>query len=577
MLKEEKNAVVEVFKRNVSNYVALNDLQEFITSLTYIFWRIKFFLKHSNFVNEYMQCGMKDINNILGKLGDLDKREKINIRQCVSQMHEINLFNIYKYLDELNEEKVVEIIIEDYDMYSKYSSSTPKGICELAYKVLETTKGKEVLDICSYTGNFLSNYAIKNNNYSYSGIEINLESGEVARKRLNAVRVKNDIIQENALIHDVTKKYDKIFCNHPFMLKLDQRVIEKINNSFRILNLERRVSSDWYFVNKVLELLDCNGKAVVVMPNVCLYKLPDEITRKSLIEQNFVECVISLPENVFSNTMIKSSLLILSRNNLKTKFINADGLCSKIRNKKEINVDAIYKEYLSENESDITKIVDIQKIRDLNYSLLAENYLDYEKIEIKNGQKLNDVMLDMFRGYQISSSEIDQMSEKNNFEPCCIINITNINDGEIDEDLITIYPGNGKFNRYILQDKDLLISSKGTINKFVVVEVGNNKRYLPSGNFIVIRLDNSKVNPYYLKMFFESNKGIAIINSIKSGGILPAINVSQFKEIEIPVPPIDEQNDAVMKYFAKKDEIKIATSKLEKLRQTLHDMTDNEF
>ena len=43
-------------------------------------------------------------------------------------------------------------------------------------------------------------------------------------------------------------------------------------------------------------------------------------------------------------------------------------------------------------------------------------------------------------------------------------------------------------------------------------------------------------------MFFESSKGNAIINSIKSGGALPSINISQLKDIKVPVPPIEEQN-----------------------------------
>ena len=78
-------------------------------------------------------------------------------------------------------------------------------------------------------------------------------------------------------------------------------------------------------------------------------------------------------------------------------------------------------------------------------------------------------------------------------------------------------------------------------------------------------------------MFFESNKGTIVINSIKSGGVLPAINLSQFKAINVPVPPIEEQMKVVNRYLAKTDEIKIVKDKLKKLEESLIDIANEEF
>ena len=183
---------------------------------------------------------------------------------------------------------------------------------------------------------------------------------------------------------------------------------------------------------------------------------------------------------------------------------------------------------------------------------------------------LNTICKDIYRGYQVSSNEIKQYSENiNGREEYQIVNITNITDGNIDSDLTKIYPDTDKMDKYLLQDKDLLVSSKGTLSKFAVVEIKNNEKYIPSGNFTILRLDTNSINPYYLKIFFESNKGTAIINSIKSGGVLPAINLSQFKEINVPVPSIEEQNRIVNRYLAKTDEIKMIKNKLNKLKENL--------
>ena len=61
------------------------------------------------------------------------------------------------------------------------------------------------------------------------------------------------------------------------------------------------------------------------------------------------------------------------------------------------------------------------------------------------------------------------------------------------------------------------------------------------------------------------------------GGVLPAINLSQFKEINIPVPSIEEQNRIVNRYLAKTDEIIMIKNKLKKLEESLTDIANEEF
>ena len=318
------------------------------------------------------------------------------------------------------------------------------------------------------------------------------------------------------------------------------------------------------------------------MNNAGLYKLPDAEYRKLLVDNGLIEAVISLPEKIFAPyTSIPVTLLVLSRNNKQIKFINAEKMIlnkTTSRFMNELDVEEILKEYNANSNTSNTKIVNLEDVKNNNYSLYTSNYMEIEKIEIKNPMKLNTICKDIYRGYQVSSNEIKQYSENiNGREEYQIVNITNITDGNIDSDLTKIYPDTDKMDKYLLQDKDLLVSSKGTLSKFAVVEIKNNEKYIPSGNFTILRLDTNSINPYYLKIFFESNKGTAIINSIKSGGVLPAINLSQFKEINVPVPSIEEQNRIVNRYLAKTDEIKMIKNKLNKLEENLTDIANKEF
>ena len=581
MSDKERQKIINLFRNNMKGYLAINDIQEAITSITYLFWNAKFVVKS----NIQLNSDNYDLINILNQ-GTIEDQNFIwnicnDIRSC---MEESNLYNIFKYLNELSEEKIVEIICEDYSMYSRYNISTPKSINELVYQILEKNNNTEVLDICSYTGNFLTYYAKRKPKYYFTGIEINNRSNIISQEKMNALKVKNELINTNVFTHEFVKKYDKVFCNFPFGLKFNQTDLDIINNNKNEIEYKftNRISSCWAFINSIISSLSSKGKAIAVMPNAGLYKYPDADYRKMLVEKGYVEAVISLPEKVFAPyTSIPVTILILSRNNKKIKFINAEKMILKEELNKtinEIDIKAILEEYESISNTDNTKIVNVESIANNNYSLYTPNYMEVEKIDIKNPLKLSAVCNEIYRGYQVSSNEINQYSDnKNNKEEYQIINITNIVDGIIDSNLTKIYPDTNKMDKYLLRDKDLLVSSKGTLSKFAVVEIKNDEKYIPSGNFTILRLNTNIVNPYYLKIFFESEKGTAIINSIKSGGILPAINISQFKEINIPVPSLDAQQRVVNKYLAKKDEIIIIKNKLKQLEESLSDIANDEF
>ena len=582
MSDKERQNIIDLFRNNMKGYLAINDIQEAITSITYLFWNAKYVVnskleltEDNNKLDYYLQQGTKDNQDFIWNICN-------SIRSCVV---ESNLYNILKYLDNLSEKEIIDIICEDYGMFSRYNISTPKSINELTYQIFEkNNNNSEILDICSYTGNFLTYYAKRKNNYNFTGIEINTKSNIIAQEKMNALKVGNKFIENNVFAYKFTKKYDKVFCNYPFGLKFNQSDLDLINKNHNELKYEftGRISSCWAFVNSVINSLSKDGKGIAVMNNAGLYKLPDAEYRKLLVDNGLIEAVISLPEKIFAPyTSIPVTLLVLSRNNKQIKFINAEKMIlnkTTSRFMNELDVEEILKEYNTNSNTSNTKIVNLEDVKNNNYSLYTSNYMEIEKIEIKNPMKLNTICKDIYRGYQVSSNEIKQYSENiNGREEYQIVNITNITDGNIDSDLTKIYPETDKMDKYLLRDKDLLVSSKGTLSKFAVVEIKNNEKYIPSGNFTILRLDTNFINPYYLKIFFESNKGTAIINSIKSGGILPAINLSQFKEINVPVPSIEEQNRIVNRYLAKTDEIKMIKNKLNKLEENLIDIANEEF
>ena len=580
MSDNEKQNVINLFKNNVKGYMAINDIQEIITCITYLFWNSKYVVKEkfndSVNPNEYLQKGTKENQDVI-----------YNICNCIRPtMVESNLYNICKFLDEMSEEKLINIISDDFGIYSRYNIGTPNSINELCYKILEhNNSGNDVLDICSFTGNFLTYYAKKQPSYYYSGIEISTRSNLVAQLRLNILNVKNELFNNNVFDYNTNKKYDKIFCNYPLGVKLDDHAVNYLNNINNKINYiyTNKTSSSWAFINIVINSLKDTGKAIVVMNNAGLYSLKnsDVEFRKLLVSGGYIESVISLPEKLFANTSIPVTLLVLSNNNDKIKFINAEKMIQNnklINSAKLLNIEEILNEYANISDSSYTKIIDNKELVNESFNLHVQNYMGIENLEIKFPRILNELCFDVYRGYQISANDINLNSEpQEGLLEHKIVNIVNIIDGIIENNLTKIYLEDGKLNKYLLKNKDLLVTLKGTITRFSVVELKENERLIPSGNFTVLRLDTSIVNPYYLKMFFESSKGNAIINSIKSGGALPSINISQLKDIKVPVPPIEEQNKIVNRYLAKTDEIQMIKSKLKNLEDSLTEIKNEEF
>ena len=580
MSDNERQNIINLFKNNVKGYLAINDIQEIITCITYLFWNSKYVVKEkfndSVNPNEYLQKGTKENQDVI-----------YNICNCIRPtMVESNLYNICKFLDEMSEEKLINIISDDFGIYSRYNIGTPNSINELCYKILEhNNSGNDVLDICSFTGNFLTYYAKKQPSYYYSGIEISTRSNLVAQLRLNILNVKNELFNNNVFDYNTNKKYDKIFCNYPLGVKLDDHAVNYLNNINNRINYiyTNKTSSSWAFINIVINSLKDTGKAIVVMNNAGLYSLKnsDVEFRKLLVSGGYIESVISLPEKLFANTSIPVTLLVLSNNNDKIKFINAEKMIQNnklINSAKLLNIEEILNEYANISDSSYTKIIDNKELVNESFNLHVQNYMGIENLEIKFPRILNELCFDVYRGYQISANDINLNSEpQEGLLEHKIVNIVNIIDGIIENNLTKIYLEDGKLNKYLLKNKDLLVSLKGAITRFSVVELKENERLIPSGNFTVLRLDTSIVNPYYLKMFFESSKGNAIINSIKSGGALPSINISQLKDIKVPVPPIEEQNKIVNRYLAKTDEIQMIKSKLKNLENSLTEIKNEEF
>ncbi len=179
----------------------------------------------------------------------------------------------------------------------------------------------------------------------------------------------------------------------------------------------------------------------------------------------------------------------------------------------------------------------------------------------------------MIRGYRITAEEIDKSTTNIESDKTFkILNLSDINNGVINEKLTMFEADPKSVEKYILQDGDIIMSAKSSKIKTAVASIKDNERVVASGNLLILRPDKSRINPYYLKLFFDSDKGNKILSSIQTGAVILSINASQLKKIKISLLSLDEQNKLANKYLSKLDSIKIMKTKLQQLEEELGDI-----
>jgi type I restriction enzyme M protein len=281
-----------------------------------------------------------------------------------------------------------------------------------------------------------------------------------------------------------------------------------------------------------------------------------------------------LPDNLLKNTAIPTSILVLSKKkNDKINMIDASRIYEKGKRKKILN---------NENISEILDIyekrqfeVKLDEIIENDHLLLPKRYAN--NIEFENAVKIEDVAKKIFRGVQISSKELDDMQTTDDNFQYEILNVGDIGKYKIDYDnLLKINSLEGKYDRYLLKNKDFIMTIRGTKFKTAVVEIENDRKIIATGNIMVIRPDTKKINPYYLKIFLDSKIGQKLLYSIETGSIMISISMKTLENTEIPNIGIYKQKNIEEKFLAYQDELEYYKKKERDIQNKIKDIFEDE-
>ena len=106
--------------------------------------------------------------------------------------------------------------------------------------------------------------------------------------------------------------------------------------------------------------------------------------------------------------------------------------------------------------------------------------------------------------------------------------------------------------------------------------VPEGEKILATGNLYIISLDRAKVDPRYVKLYLSTDQGVAQLRRACVGTTMPSIPAKAFSDILIPMASIDEQARIIDRYEALRQEIAIHKMAIEKARQKMASLLDEE-
>ncbi len=427
---------------------------------------------------------------------------------------------------------------------------------------------ESVADFCCGAGAFLTYMAGVNNTSSYYGVEINATRAAMASIRLQYLSDRCRIDCHSVFDLDSNHKFDKIFCEAPFRVRIRNTDIsdEALAALGELLSIVKESSfADWCYVAKVLSHLNDGGKAVIILPSGAMFNGgAEKQIRKQLIQLGVVETIISLPGNLHPFTAVATTMMVLSKShNEEIRMIDATGFATKGRRKNELDdaaIESIGRLYAQDGEQSV--LVRHETLADNDYMLYPPQYLQKKPV-IENGVPLGDLIVSVRRGAQLKAAALDEMVSK---QPTAYqyLSLSDIQDGMICESLPYLMGIEKKLEKYCIPNQSLLISKNGQPVKIAIAKVEAGHYLLANGNLYVIELDTSRVNPYFVKAYLESDDGAEALLRCAKGAIIPTIPVEELKKLIIPLPAFDIQSRVAEKYQAKMDEIVTLKHKLQK-------------
>lgn len=281
---------------------------------------------------------------------------------------------------------------------------TPSEVSTLLAKLVGAKEGDRIYDPTCGSGSLLIKAAkeVGTQNFRLYGQERNGQTQALAKMNMFLHEINDAVIEWGDTLrnplhleNERLMKFDKIVSNPPF--SLDKWGAEDLKDDTYgrfSMGLPPKSKGDFAFVSHILASLNENGTAGIILPHGVLFRAASEgKIRKQIIENNWLDAVIGLPENLFFGTEIPACILIFKKNKVDNNvvFIDASNEFDKVKTQnvlREVDIKKIVDTYT--NRKAVEKychIANLEELKDNDYNLNIPRYIstfeEEEKIDVK--------------------------------------------------------------------------------------------------------------------------------------------------------------------------------------------------
>ena len=373
-----------------------------------------------------------DVNS--NKLGANVAKRNANLVKLMDGIADMNLGN-YK-------DNSIDAFGDAYEyLMSMYASNagksggeffTPQEVSQLLTRiaVVGKTEVNKVYDPACGSGSLLLQAAKilgkDSVRQGFYGQEINLTTYNLCRINMFLHDIdydKFDIAHEDTLLrpqHWDDEPFEVIVSNPPYSIKW------KGDDDPLLINDERfspagvlapKSKADLAFIMHSLAWLATNGTAAIVcFPGIMYRGGAEKKIRKYLVDNNYVDCIIQLPDNLFFGTSIATCIMVLrkSKTDNTILFIDASNEFEKVTNNNKLtleNIEKIVNEFTSREDVEyFSRSVPYSEIQENDFNLSVSTYVEKEdKREVVDIVKLNAEIKEIVAREQILRDEIDKI------------------------------------------------------------------------------------------------------------------------------------------------------------------------
>ena len=282
--------------------------------------------------------------------------------------------------------------------------------------------------------------------------------------------------------------------------------------------------------------LNSGGRLVIVLPARFNFAAGSVRELRNFMQSMYQILEMGqLPAGVFPNSGIRTVLFAFSTGRTEEVVVKKYGADLSELKKGSVKTLAVEDEtFVFHDELAEMEDWDIDRM----FGMQDEEWQRYEASEVKKVEL--GAVAEVFRGKTVNKKVPNG--------GVGVVNISNLGEYEVDYGKLEyIEEEERKIWNYMLKDGDLLIPARGTLLR---VAMFKEQRYpcIASSNVIVIRPKKELLRGTYLKIFLDSPLGKKILNAKQQGAMAINISYKDLKSMEIPLPPLMEQEELAEEY-----------------------------